>query len=183
MPTTLLLAHPDLKTQRHLWDLSAWKTDHLVFSVACRFLRISGYRPLSLWPWKMAVFCMIYVTEIYRFMAKTHSDFLSCIFFSLPNSQTPDPHFSTVHCSLMKIFTGCLNSICNVSSVVEFQRWWVLKLFAQESTCSKEILISTSLNHLWFLVDGVIKVDYLYFPWEKIEILCELDVGVIACNF
>ena len=34
----------------------------------------------------------------------------------------------------------------NVSSVVEFQRWWVLKskLFAQESTCSKEILTSTS---------------------------------------
>ena len=38
----------------------------------------------------------------------------------------------------------------NVSSVVEFQGWWVLKskLFAQESTCSKEILILTSLNHL-----------------------------------
>ena len=34
----------------------------------------------------------------------------------------------------------------NISSVVEFQRWWVLKskLFAQESTCSKEILISTT---------------------------------------
>ena len=28
----------------------------------------------------------------------------------------------------------------NVSSVVEFQRWWVIKckIFAQESTCSKE---------------------------------------------
>ena len=40
--------------------------------------------------------------------------------------------------------------IVNVSSVVEFQRWWALKSkhFAQESTCSKEILISTSLNHL-----------------------------------
>ena len=73
----------------------------------------------------------------------------------------------------------------NVSSVVAFQGWWVLKskLFAQESTCSKEILISTSLNHLWFSVDGVIKVDYLDFPCKKIEILCELDVGVIACNF
>ena len=34
----------------------------------------------------------------------------------------------------------------NVSSVVAFQGWWVLKskLFAQESTSSKEILISTS---------------------------------------
>ena len=42
-------------------------------------------------------------------------------------------------------------SMCsNISSVVEFQRWWVLKskLFAQESTCSKESLIPTSLNHL-----------------------------------
>ena len=39
----------------------------------------------------------------------------------------------------------------NISSVVDFQRWWVLKskLFAQESTCSKEILITTTLNHLW----------------------------------
>ena len=78
-----------------------------------------------------------------------------------------------------------LRTMLNISSVVEFQRWWVLKskLFVQESTCSKEILILTSLNHLWFLVDGVIKVDYLDFPWKKIEILCELDVGVIACNF
>ena len=44
--------------------------------------------------------------------------------------------------------SGCL--FTNVSSVVAFQGWWVLKskLFAQESTCSKEILISTSLNHL-----------------------------------
>ena len=44
----------------------------------------------------------------------------------------------------------------NISSIVEFQRWWVLKstIFAQESTCLKEILISTSLNDLWFLVDG-----------------------------
>ena len=65
---------------------------------------------------------------------------------------------------------------------MEFQRWWVLKskLFAQESTCSKEILISTSLNHLWFSVDGVIKVDYLEFPCEKFEILCELDVDADA---
>ena len=35
----------------------------------------------------------------------------------------------------------------NISLVVEFQRWWDLKskLFAQESTCSKEILIPTTL--------------------------------------
>ena len=38
----------------------------------------------------------------------------------------------------------------NVSSVVAFQRWWVLKskLFAQESTPSEDILILTTLNHL-----------------------------------
>ena len=36
-----------------------------------------------------------------------------------------------------------VSTYVNISSVVEFQRWWVLKskLFAQESTCSKEILI------------------------------------------
>ena len=36
----------------------------------------------------------------------------------------------------------------NISSVVEFKRWWVLKskFFAQESTCSMEILILTTLN-------------------------------------
>ena len=41
----------------------------------------------------------------------------------------------------------------NVSSVVEFQRWWVLKsmLFAQESTCSKEIVLKQSCNELWFV--------------------------------
>ena len=39
----------------------------------------------------------------------------------------------------------------NISLVVEFQRWWVLKskIFAQESSCSKEILILTTLNYLW----------------------------------
>ena len=73
----------------------------------------------------------------------------------------------------------------NVSSVVEFQRWWVLKikLFAQESTCSKEILIPTTLNQLLFLVVGVLKVDDLDFPCEIFKILCELDVGVIAYIF
>ena len=75
----------------------------------------------------------------------------------------------------------CLLNI-NVSSVVEFQRWWVLKskTFAQESTCSKEILIPSTLNYLWSSVVGVVKVDYLDFPCE---ILCEFDVRIIACNF
>ena len=43
---------------------------------------------------------------------------------------------------------GCI--LISVSSVVEFQRWWVLKskIFAQEFTCSKEILIPTTLNYL-----------------------------------
>ena len=44
----------------------------------------------------------------------------------------------------------CCGLSISISSVVEFQRWWVLKskLFAQKSTCSKEILIPTTLNHL-----------------------------------
>ena len=73
----------------------------------------------------------------------------------------------------------------NVSLVVEFQRWWVLKskIFAQESTCSKEILVPTTLNYLWSSVVGVVKVDYFYFPCEVFEILCELDVRVIASTF
>ena len=73
----------------------------------------------------------------------------------------------------------------SVSSVVEIQRWWVLKskIFALESTCSKEILIPSTLNYLWSAVVGVVKVDYLDFPCEIFEILCEFDVRVIACNF
>ena len=46
---------------------------------------------------------------------------------------------------------GCTGCMCtSVSSVVEFQRWWVLKskVFVQESTCSKEILIPSTLNDL-----------------------------------
>ena len=41
----------------------------------------------------------------------------------------------------------------NVSSVVEFYRWWVLKckIFAQELTCSKEIVLKQSCNELWFI--------------------------------
>ena len=45
------------------------------------------------------------------------------------------------------VLTKSARAQSNVSSVVEFQRWWVLKskLFAQEVTCSKEILISTKV--------------------------------------
>ena len=50
---------------------------------------------------------------------------------------------------------------------------WVLrsKIFAQESTCSKEILIPTTLNYLGFSVVGVVKVDYYDFACEILEIL------------
>ena len=46
------------------------------------------------------------------------------------------------------LFNNYSVEICievNISLVVEFQRWWALKskIFAQESTCSKEILIPT----------------------------------------
>ena len=52
----------------------------------------------------------------------------------------------------------------NVSSVVAFQRWWVLKskLFPQESTSSKEILIRTTLNHLWF---SVVSQNQSFLSW------------------
>jgi hypothetical protein len=33
------------------------------------------------------------------------------------------------------------------------------------------------------LTVGVVKVDYLDFPCEIFEILCEFDDRVIACNF
>ena len=81
---------------------------------------------------------------------------------------------------------GRVSFYINVNSVVEFQRWLVLKskLFAQESTYStREILILNSLNYLWSSLVGVLKVDYLDFLCEIFEILCELDVGVITCIF
>ena len=43
-------------------------------------------------------------------------------------------------------------------------------------------LIPTTSNYLWSSVVGVVKVDYFDFPCEIFEILCELDVRVIACN-
>ena len=45
--------------------------------------------------------------------------------------------------SFMKKFSKILNMYTYISSVVEFQWWWVLKskLFAQESTCSKETVV------------------------------------------
>ena len=75
--------------------------------------------------------------------------------------------------------------LISVSSVVEFLRWWVLKgkHFAQESTCWEEILIPTTLNYLWHSVVGVVKVDYFDFLHEIFKIVCEINIGVIACNF
>jgi hypothetical protein len=36
----------------------------------------------------------------------------------------------------------------NISSIVEFQRWWLLKnkIFAQESTCTKEMFLKSSAD-------------------------------------
>ena len=41
----------------------------------------------------------------------------------------------------------------DIGSVVGFQRWWVLKgkIFAQESTWSKEIVLKQSCDELWFV--------------------------------
>ena len=44
-------------------------------------------------------------------------------------------------------------------------------------------VIPTTSNYLQSSVVGVVKVDYFDFPCEILEILCELDVRVIACNF
>ena len=52
----------------------------------------------------------------------------------------------------------------NISSVVEFQRSWVLKskILAQESKCSKEILIPTTLNYLW---SSVVSKNQSFQSW------------------
>ena len=57
----------------------------------------------------------------------------------------------------------------NVSSVVEFWRWWVLKckIFAQESKCSKDFFKKKSYNELWFVKkcqNCTFKVNFL---WQK----------------
>ena len=41
------------------------------------------------------------------------------------------------------------NTYCNIISVVEFQRWWVIKSknFVQESRCSKEKNKNLSMNY------------------------------------
>ena len=59
-----------------------------------------------------------------------------------------------------------LSVYINVSSVVEFQRWWVLKckIFSQESTRSKENVLKKSCNELWFVkkcLNRTFKVNFL----------------------
>ena len=54
----------------------------------------------------------------------------------------------------------------NVSSVVEFQRWWVIKckIFAQESTCSKEFFYNNpTMNY------GSSKSDKIVLSKSKIN--------------
>ena len=62
----------------------------------------------------------------------------------------------------------------NISSVVEFQRWWVLKSksFTQESTCSKEIVLKQSCDELWF----VKKCRNCTF---KVNFLCQKSTDVV----
>ena len=55
----------------------------------------------------------------------------------------------------------------SVSSVMEFWRWWILKckIFAQESTCSKEIVSKQSCSELWFVKkcrNYTFKATFLY---------------------
>ena len=46
--------------------------------------------------------------------------------------------------------------------------------------CTNIFSISTTSNYFWSSVVGVVKVDYFDFSCEIFEILCELDVRVIA---
>ena len=34
-----------------------------------------------------------------------------------------------------------------------------------------------------YSVVGAVNVDYFHFPCEIFKIVCEIDIGVIACNF
>ena len=60
----------------------------------------------------------------------------------------------------------------NVSSVVEFLRWWVLKckIFAQESTSSKDFFLKQSCNEIWFVKkcqNCTFKVNFLCQKWTE----------------
>ena len=73
------------------------------------------------------------------------------------------PSRTRLFCFLFYIYMGVYISI---SSVVEFQRWWVLKskVFGQESTYSKEIVVFYEYNELWFVKkcqNHTFNVDFL----------------------
>ena len=62
----------------------------------------------------------------------------------------PGPNFS------------CLESSSNISSVVEIQRWWVLKskIFGQESTYSKEFLLKKIRRFIKKCQNCIFKVNF-----------------------
>ena len=69
--------------------------------------------------------------------------------------------------------------ILDVSFSPLFQRWWVLKskLFAQKSTCSKEILIPASLNYVLMILSSLSTKSWLsWFSmwniWNTVWIRC-----------
>ena len=66
------------------------------------------------------------------------------LIFFLANVPTKEDHLKAI---------VLLGEYYNISSIVEFQRWWVLKckIFAQESTCPKDIVLKQSSNELWFI--------------------------------
>ena len=61
------------------------------------------------------------------------------------------------HKGCNKRHSGIRSGICpiyiNVSSVVEFKTWWVLKskIFGQESTYPKDFILNPSMNYLQFI--------------------------------
>ena len=89
-------------------------------------------------------------------------------------------------CNVIGVFSTISNSTrrlyINTSSVVEFQRWWFLKskIFAQESTCSKEIWKNNFCR--WITVHQ--KVAKLYFKccFFRSKIVWNLKKKIILEN-
>ena len=116
----------------------------------------------------VALFCNLFwflentydKTKIGSYLLRTY-----CLYFMLAHIENFDFRAKTLHKCIPILYTAIsMTSLVeqslvqpsdmysNIRSVVEFQRWWILKskLFAQKLTC----LIPTTLNHLWFSVDS-----------------------------
>ena len=61
--------------------------------------------------------------------------------------------------------------------------YWHIEGIRKWVNSEQIFLIPTTSDYLWSSVVGVVKVDYFDFPCQIFEIMCELDVRVIAFNF